>query len=102
MGSVPPPETAEHLSLLQTRSKMRHGSRSQLAMLEDPPKAGAKPPPGLRSGSNPPAGMEFKKLINNIDLCDGVNPKYQEMCDGFEEYLINCPSFTNDVCHRDD
>ena len=22
-------------------------------------------------------------------------------CDGFEEYLIACPSFTNDICHQD-
>merc|ERR1719183_1298042 len=176
-SNVPPPETAEHLALLQTRSEMRLRSKSQLTMLEDPPKAGAKPPPGFRSdsnplgskvpanwfgrgaytspafeissgkeecdvcrfmiskytatkpsqkeefvypgpakggapapapspappapGSKPPAGMEFKKLVNNIDLCDGINPKYQEMCDGFEEYLIDCPSFTNDVCHKD-
>jgi len=69
------------------------------------PGAGPAPAPAPAApapGSPPPAGMEFKKLINNIDLCDGINPKYQEMCDGFEEYLINCPSFTNDVCHRDE
>merc|ERR1719183_3090718 len=57
--------------------------------------------PAAAPGTPAPAGMEFKKLVDNIDLCDGIDPKYQEMCDGFEEYLIDCPSFTNDVCHKD-
>lgn len=78
--------------------------RKEEFLYPGPSKGGAAPAPAPASpapGSPPPPGMEFKKLINNVDLCEGINPKYQEMCDGFEEYLIACPSFTNDICHQD-
>lgn len=35
------------------------------------------------------------------DLCKNIDPKYKDMCEGYEKYLEDCPSFVHNICHQD-
>jgi hypothetical protein len=57
-------------------------------MIKAKPEEGAQP-----SGEGGEAGKS--------SLCDEVDGAYKEMCNGYDDYLKECPSFIHDLCHED-
>jgi hypothetical protein len=36
-----------------------------------------------------------------VNLCGNIDPKYKDMCEGYQKYLIDCPSYQHNICHQD-
>jgi len=46
------------------------------------------------------AAAEAAKLGKKA-LCSNVDPKFKDMCNGYDKYLQDCPSFVHNICHQD-
>lgn len=46
-------------------------------------------------------GAEAAEAGMKKDLCANIDPKYKDMCEGYEKYLEDCPSFVHNICHQD-
>eukprot|EP00939_MAST-03C_sp_MAST-3C-sp1_P001054 g1054.t1 len=46
-------------------------------------------------------GAEAMEAGKKKNLCINMDPKYKDMCEGYQKYLEDCPSFVHNICHQD-
>jgi len=67
------------------------------AMLEDGADSVVKEPTG--EGAEAAEGAEGAGAQD--DLCNGLDPKYKDVCQGYSKYLQDCPAYQHNICHQD-
>jgi len=47
------------------------------------------------------AAGESAAEAGKVNLCGNIDPKYKDMCEGYQKYLVDCPSYQHNICHQD-
>ena len=73
-------------------------------LIGEAPATPPPPPPPPPPPRPPPSLLTVLSGGGHITISnpDQLTAHSTLQCDGFEEYLIDCPSFTHDICHKDD